>query len=729
MEVTQYPENIDFSKYWLILKRRWLPASGVFLFVVLLSSVMTVLEKPVYEAQGKLLFKKRDVASTLLSDSTDKIGQLESLNQQNTPVDTEAEVLRSTPLIEKTIAALKLEDKKGNPVAPEAVIKSLTVKGIKGTDILLISYKSENPKEAAEIINQLINTYIESNISINRTEATAAREFITEQLPKTESALRQAEIAIRLFDEQNNVINLQDESKSAVESMALLNQKITEVVSNLANTTTQSSVLRTKIGLTSQEAMTLNSLSQSSAVQQVLKELQATEGELSTQRTRYRGQHPTIVQLEQRQAALKALLQERITQVVGNREEIPSRNLQMGESAQKLIDSFVTTEVARLGLASQAQALMQAQSAYRERANLLPQLEQKRRDLERQVETAKSKYEILVKHLQEVQIAENQNVGNARVVASASPPTYPVASKKKLILAGGMIVGGLLYIVTAFVLDLRDPSIKTAKEAREYFNYPWLGMIPMLRRKQGFPSQKDLESSTPELPVRDMPSSLESEAYRMLQSNLKFLKPDQIVKTIVVTSSVSKEGKSTISANLAVALSQMGLRVLLVDADLHYPMQHHIWGLTNIVGLSDVIMNRTELVEAVKQVHDNLSVLPAGGIPPNPLALIDSNRMNSLVQSFSQNYDFVIFDTPPLVLVSDVLMLGRMTDGILLVTRPGVVDAASATTAKAQLTQSGLEVLGLVINGVDIRQEPDNYLRHIKAYHEDTASFSKAIHS
>lgn len=722
MEATQYPEDIDFSKYWLILKRRWLPASAVFLFIVLLAVGITTREKPIYEAEGKLLFKKRDVTSTLLTEGAEKIGELESLSQQNNPLDTEAEVLRSTPLIEKTIAALNLKDKTGKPVTSEALNENLTVEGIKGTDVLLISYKSANPKEAAEVVNQLIKTYIESNIFINRTEATAARKFITEQLPKTEIALQQAEIVLRAFDERNNIINLEDEAKAAVESIATLNQKIVEVQGSLANTEAQSSTLRAKIGLTAEEAMGLNSLSQSEAVQQVLKELQQVESDLATQRTRYRGQHPTIVQLEQRQAALKSLLQERIVQVLGNRQSAPSGSLQAGESAQKLIDSFVTTEVTRLGLANQGRAMLQAQAAYQQRARLLPQLQQKRRDLERQVQTAKSSYEILVKRLQEVQIAENQNVGNARMVASASVPIYPVASKKKLILAGGLIVGGLLYIVTAFVLDLRDPSIKTAKEARELFKYPWLGMIPMLRRKQGFSGSKDLESLTPNLPMRDRPHSLESEAYRMLQSNLKFLKPDQKVKTIVVTSSVSKEGKSTVSANLALALSQMGRKVLLVDADLHYPMQHHIWQLTNKVGLSDVIVNQAELADAVKLIHDNLSVLPAGAIPPNPLALIDSNRMASLVHDFSQKYDFVIFDTPPLVLVSDVLMLGRMTDGILLVARPGVVDTASASTAKAQLTQSGIEVLGLVINGVVVEQEPDNYLRRVKAYHEEAIS-------
>ena len=721
MEYQPTPEDIDFSKYGLILKRRWLPASAVFISVILIALITTVLEKPIYEAQGKLLFKKRDISSTLLSEAPEKAGQLESLSQQNTPVDTEAEVLRSSPVVEQTILALNLKDKTGNLIKSDDVSKSLTIKGIKGTDILLISYKSRNPQEASDIINKLIEVYIERNIFINRSETTAAREFITNQLPKTETALRKAENDLRLFDEKSKIISLPDEAKSAVQSLALLDQKIIEIESNLANTTSQANELQTKIGLTSSEAMQLNSLNQSEAVQSVLKELQQVESNLVNQRTRFTENHPEIVKLKQQRAAIQDLLQERIAQVIGDRKPLSSSNLQTGSSAQTLVDSFVTSEVTKLGLKSQLQALLQAQINYEERGNLLPKLEQQRRGLERQLATAKSKYEILVKRLQEVEIAENQNIGNARVVASASPPIGPLGSKKSLTLIVGIIVGGLLYVVVAFVLDIIDPSIKTAKEAQKCFNYPWLGMIPLLRKKSKLLGQKDLETTIADLPVRDMPYSLESETYRILQSNLRLSKSHQPIKKIVITSSVSKEGKSTVSANLALALAQTGQKVLLVDADFHHPMQHYIWELNNAIGLSDVIVDQGKLKDAVKQVADNLSVLPAGFTPHNSLSLIDSPQMNTLVNDFDSHYDFIIFDTPPLVLVPDVLTLGKMVDGILLVVRPGIVDIASAATAKLKLNQSDLKILGIVVNGITVGQESDNYLRHLKDYHAATS--------
>ena len=205
----------------------------------------------------------------------------------------------------------------------------------------------------------------------------------------------------------------------------------------------------------------------------------------------------------------------------------------------------------------------------------------------------------------------------------------------------------------------------------------------------------------------------------MLQANLKFLGSDQALRVIVVTSSVPKEGKSTVSANLATAIAQLGRRVLLVDADMRAPLQHHIWELTNAAGLSDLIVGQAEFGQAVTQVMPNLDVLSAGVIPPNPMALLDSKRMVSLIEDFCRDYDFVIIDAPPLILAADALTLGRMTDGVLLVARPGVINSNSAAAAKESLERCGQNVLGLVVNGVLPENEPDSYYYYAKAYSLD----------
>jgi polysaccharide biosynthesis transport protein len=716
MERDRQPEEIRFDKYWLTLKRHRLPAGLIFLLALAGAGYAATLEQPSYQAEGKLLFRKRDRTAALLTEG-DKGSQLEALNNQNTPIDTEAEVLQSLPLVQKVIADLKLKGPTGAPMAPEVLLKGLTVKGVKGTDILLVSYQNDSAKTAAAVVNQLIKTYIANNVQLNRAEATAARQFITKQLPDITVRLEQSEIKLRNFEEANQVVSLPDEAKSSVETIAELTKSIATAKSAFDNANAQTAALRGQVQRSEAAALSLNNLNQSTGVQQALGQLQQVEADLANQQALYRSSHPNVKILERRQQSLNGLLRQRVREVLGTDQAVSRQELQVGLSEQKLIEQFIGSEITRRGLASQMQALVQARTAYQSRGNRLPRLRQQREALERQVITLRNNYNALSQRLQEVELAENQDVGIAQVVAQATVPELPLASKQKLILMGGSVVGALLYVLTAFALDLRDHSIKTAKEVREVFPFPSLGLIPLLRRKQM--GRKANQDSVPLLPVIEYPNSLTSAAYRMLQSNLKFLNPDRRIKSITITSAIAKEGKSTVAANIAATLAQMGHRVLLVDVDFYRPVQHRIWELPNNVGLSNVIMSQVKLKTVINRVQPNLDVIPSGTLPPRPLALVDSKRMAALMSAFEAQYDYIICDTPPLVVASDVVAFSKKTDGILLVVRPGLIDANSAEEAKRIMVQSNLELLGVVTNGVAIENEPDTYLKRAREYYDN----------
>jgi polysaccharide biosynthesis transport protein len=717
MERDRQPEEIRFDKYWLTLKRHRLPAGLAFLLALTGAGLVASMEKPTYEAQGKLLFRKRDRTAALLAEG-DKATQLEALNNQNTPIDTEAEVLQSMPLVKQVITELKLKDKKGDAITPEALVKNLTVKNVKGTDVLVVSYKSGNAKEASAVVNQLIQSYIRNNVQMNRAEAAAARNFIGKQLPQIANRLELAEVSLRDFEEANQVVSLADEAKSSVETVADLSQVIANTKSEFDNASAQTEALRGRLQRNADSALVLTNLNQSAGVQQALAQMQQVETELASQQTLYRSNHPNVKNLERKQQAMGAVLRQRIQEVTGDRQGASRQDLQVGLSEQKLIEQFINTEVSRRGLASKLNGLVQARNAYEARANRLPRLRQQREALERQVITLRNSYTAMTQRLQEVEIAENQDLGGARVVAQATVPELPMASKQQLILAGGSIVGALLYILTAFGLDLRDPSIKTAKEVREAFpNFPSLGLIPQLKLKRQRKVTGD--QAVPALPVIEYPNSLTSAAYRMLQSNLKFLNPDRRVKSLTITSAIAKEGKSTVAANIAATLAQMGHRVLLIDVDFYHPVQHRIWQLPNNVGLSNVIMSQVKLKTVINRVQPNLDVIPSGTLPPRPLALVDSKRMSALMTAFEEQYDYIICDTPPLVLASDVVALSKKTDGVLLVVRPGTIDSNSAEEAKRIMAQSNLELLGIVTNGVAIENEPDSYLKRAREYYEN----------
>jgi capsular exopolysaccharide synthesis family protein len=717
METIDSLNDIDLSKYWLVLKRRWLPALCVSSLIITSATLFAYSRDRIYRAETKLLLKSNRTSS--LTGLGEELGQLEGLNFQNNPLQTQAEVVRSIPTAQEAIAALDLRNDEGNLLNPEQLANDLQVEEVIGTDVLTIAYQSTDPEKAAAIVNKVAETYIQNTVEINREEAAAAREFIVEQLPKTEAAVRQADSNLRQFKEVNRIIALDQEASSMVGIIVGLNDQITQAQSQLVSTTARSNDLRQKIGADLQQAVSLVSLNQASGVQEVRGQLQTAQAELAVEATRYQPGHPKIANLERRVTALNSLLQERIIQVIGSNPGNVG-DLQLSALEESLIDQVIQAEAERLALQERINLLTNTRTTYEARATNLPRLEQTQRELERQRQAAQTTYETLLTRLQEIQVAENQTIGNARVISPALVPTTAVGPSKKRILGGGLLLGTMLGVATAFALDLLDRSIKTIREARELLGYPLLGVIPALNRfgkVATHPGQ--VEPSILSVVVRDYPRSIGAEAYQMLQANLRFLSSDEPLRAIVVTSSVANEGKSQVSANLAAAIAQLGRRVLLVDADMRRPAQHHVWDLTNLVGLSNVMVDQASLEQAICPVMPNLDVLPAGVVPPNPIALLDSKRMVSLVETFTAHYDCVIFDTPPLVGTADSALLGKLTDGILLVVRPDVVDSNGAKAAKEFLIQSHQTVLGMVMNGVNIKREPDSYFYHYTRQADD----------
>jgi len=715
MESTE--SGIGFQEYWQILKRRWLPALAVFASVVALTAYGTLKEKAVYEAEGKLLFKKTTPGSAL-TELGKEIGVLTPAAEQSNPLTTEIELIRSVEILEKTINRLQLKDEKNHRLKTKDFFKKLTVATIRGADILTVSYKDQNPKIAADVVKNLMNFYIDNNQKVNRLEAVSVRQFIERKLPNSDQAMRKAAAELRKFKEDNKVVNLEEEAKSAVAVMAQLESQIDQAKSDLLNASAKSKAFEYQLQMDPQQALTASTLSQSSTVQEALKEYKQIERQLAIEQNRYLDNSPIINRLETKKATIKALLDQQIQQVLGGQQPLPNQSLQIGEVKPKLIEEFIKVDVERQGLAERVTILSNALAGYKQRVKVLPKLEKEKRELERKLQEAEADYEELQKKLQQIRITENQQVGNARIIQKPSVPEEPVRSRKSLLLVSGSLLGTLLAIAAALLLESQDKSVKTIEEARELFGFTLLGVIPFHRKSEKNPRRnswplksaaQDLELSPRQIVVRDTPHTSSTAAYRMLQANLRFLSSDKELKVIVVSSSLPQEGKSTVSANLAVAIAQLGRKVLLVDADMHCPVQHRIWELPNQVGLSNVIVGQAGFGDAIAQVMDNLDVLTCGVIPPNPMALLDSQRLALLIKQFSATYDAVIIDAPSLNVAADALILGNKADGILLVVRPGVLNSGTVAFAKELLKKSSQHVLGLVVNGVSPKNEPHSH--------------------
>ncbi|MBE9098873.1 GumC family protein [Vacuolonema iberomarrocanum] len=701
---SEYIEEIDFQKYWLVLKRRWLPAGITFGTVVGLAVLAATTEDSVYEAEGRVQF--RNDRAPALTGLEDDLGQVEVLNFQAEPLETQSEIVRSRSIMETVITRLDLRTADGEPLSPSLLVNAVDVDPVPGTEILSISFASDDPEEAAAIVNEVIAAYQAQNIASNRQEAASALEFIGNQLPTTEDNLRRAEEELQAFKEENDVISLEDEASSSVEVLSAFDRDMTQLQSQLAEVNAQVGEIQQRLSISSDDAIALSSVNQSEGVQSALEELQTAQAELASQQSRYRDGHPAIDELELRESQLESLLQNRIATVLERQNRSASSispgDLQLGELRQTLIAELANLEVMRTGLADRMTQLAQSRASYIGRASNLPRLERQQRELERTLEAYRLTHETLLTQQQETRVIENQTVGNVRVVSLAEVPNSPMGSNSRLFVVAGGFAGILLAITVAFLLDLLDNSVKTVKEARELLGYTLLGIIPKV---EDSPSRMT-DPSYPRLLVHQTDQFRAREAYQMLQANLKFLQSDEELKTYVVTSSAIGEGKSEVCANLAAVLAQVGKRVLVVDADMRYPRQHHAMDVMNSLGLSHVIAGQARVDSAIRPVMKNLDILTAGVVPPNPIALLDSKRMEALLQSFARQYDAVIVDAPPLVGYADASILSKMADGLIFVVRPGSVTYEQGRAAKEIIERSNQRVLGMVVNGVSTKSEP-----------------------
>jgi polysaccharide biosynthesis transport protein len=702
----QPQQQINFHEYWLILKRRWLPITVITASIISLTGVYVLNKKPVYEAEGKLRFDKTSGASSL-TGLTEQLGQLSGLTQLSNPLETEAEVIRSRDVIQKTIDDLNLRDKQGKLIKVEDFTKILKVKSLRGTDVLQLNYSSNDSKESANIINKLIENYLKNNIDGNRAQAKAAREFLSRQLPEVEQQVSRAEDDVRIFKEKNKVISLTQEAAAGVDTLKELSNQITETQSKLVAAKTRSQALQSQLSLTTQQAFKLSSLSQNVGLQQLLAEYQKIENQLAAAQSSLTDEHPTVIDLKKKAQAFKEKLQQKVTKTIDSEQIVPEDDLQQGKLKEELTAQLIGAEVERLALENQITLLNQSLLLYQQRLSGLPKLEKKQRELERKLQVAQGTYQQLLKQLQEVRVLENQNVGNARIISLAVPPEKPLSSQRMLNLLAGGAFGVVLGIIVALTLELMDVSLKTVDQTKKLLKYPLLGTIPQLNKKDN----KKLNQELSELPVLNNPYSALTSAFEILETNLSFSSNEKNLKIIVVSSSVPGEGKSFTSANLAVTICQLGKRVLLIDADMRRPRQQEIWNLPNIQGLSNVLVGRNSLKGSAQEVLASLDILTAGTIPPNPLGLIDSKEMESLVKQVSQNYDFIIIDAPPITAVADALKLNQLAQGMLLVVRPGVATTDSVSSVKNQLEQSGQRILGVVINGVTEKSSYGGYYK------------------
>ena len=289
---------------------------------------------------------------------------------------------------------------------------------------------------------------------------------------------------------------------------------------------------------------------------------------------------------------------------------------------------------------------------------------------------------------EELRIAEVQSLSNVIIDEQATWPVEPVRPRLALnvVLAG--LSGAMLAVAVVLLIEYLDDTLKSPADVARYLKLPTLAPIPILRH-----IDKDL------LVVASQPRSPGAEAFRALRTNIQYASIDRPVRSIVVTSSRERDGKTVIASNLAAAIAQAGKKVILIDSDLRRPALTKSFHLREREGLTDALFlpNFEQLLTWSSQI-DNLKIMPSGSIPPNPAELIGSERLQALLEFMKQHVDFIIFDSPPLLAVTDAALLSARVDGVVLVVNAGKTRKDESMRAVESLQKVGANILGVVVN-------------------------------
>ncbi len=317
--------------------------------------------------------------------------------------------------------------------------------------------------------------------------------------------------------------------------------------------------------------------------------------------------------------------------------------------------------------------------------------------LETSLAQYRSTYSNLVATYQQVKLNEAQATNNIVIAEPATAPVLPIRPRTRTNVLLAAVVGALLALGVAFLVEYLDDTIKTPDDISRVSGLSTLGAIARLKEAGG----------TRQLIAWLRTKAPESEAYRTLRTNIQFSSVDNPVRSLLITSSGPGEGKSTTTANLAVVLAQTSQRVIVVDTDLRRPVLHKVFGVPNNTGLTTALLagDSTSVEDYLQPTEiENLSVLTSGPVPPNPSELLGSHRMGHLIEALSNAADIVLFDSPPVLAVTDAVVLARQVDGILLVADAGHTREHALVGAVAELQKTGANVLGVALNRLDARR-------------------------
>jgi succinoglycan biosynthesis transport protein ExoP len=702
----------------IVLKHKW-TLLAVVLLAASVAAVRTLLATPVYRSTVTLQIER--VAPRVVSFNNDT-DQEQGWTDENMSLKTQYELLRSRSLAERVIDELRLGQSPGAtllsdnaaPLASEeqpaikkpptgmldrlvsgydkltspatddtkvlsresvvgSFLGSLSVEPIRNSRLIKLHADSTDAHLAARMANSTVQAFISMGLERRMEAASYAKTFLEDQIKQTKAKLEESERKLNQYAQGKQILTLDDKT-------SVINQTYLDYANALSKAEQERMKAEAAFSEFKRNPDNVQQVMDSKPIQAFKEHKAKLEIEYQQNLRTYKPDFPKMVQLKAQITEVEAQIKSEVNAVAG----AVKSQFDAAQRQEELIRD-------KLGQ-TRKQVLVTQDSSID--LNLL----------KREVDTNRQLYDGLLQRLKQVGVSGGVATNNISIVDAAQPALFPYKPNLRSNVLAGLGIGLILGLGLVFLLEYMDDSIRFPDEVERFLGVPLMGIIPFVRGARGV---EHVASDA----VQHDPRSTVAEAYRSVRTALQFSTSDGAPRQLVITSTTRDEGKTTTAVALAINFAQMGQRVLLIDADMRNPSVHKQLGLANDRGLSNLLSKDPSVQTLILPTEiANLSVLPAGPIPPNPADLLmGPNLLSLLAKSNEAGFDYVIVDAPPVLGIADSIVLGNQIQNVLFIVRAGGTRKNHIKNALRRLRQASLVPCGVVLVQSQKDVLPQNY--------------------
>jgi succinoglycan biosynthesis transport protein ExoP len=707
--------EVHLSHYWNVLRKRWKVAVAIVTIVMIGTFLASYFSKPLYRSFIQIQIERENPTVTV-----EDIFGIAASDQEF--LQTQYVLLQSRGLALRVVEDHKLyNDPEFNPggIAGKTpaeieniktgiamgLLGGISVTPVRNTSLVEIAYIGTSPAAAQKIAEAWGESFIQMNIAKKHETVRQANEFLTKQISLVQEDLEKSRSELQQYGRSRGIISMSEGTENVVM------QKLTQL--NTDVTAAQSLVYQRQAAYSALQRTAPEAVAATDPlVQSATEQLNGLQREFNDKRSQYLEGHPVMKQLAEQIANARTARATAVQQAYNKAVEAARADLTAAQSQEAAVRG------------AYAQQRGEAQRLNVDTAQYV--------DLRMDVDAKQTQLAALQKQLSETQVAarlRGSATPNIHIIDHAELPggRFNLSMKKNL--QNAFPLGLILGFAAVFFLEYMDRSVKTPEELERVTQFASLGVIPSAasanRSQYGYGSSSSrglraVESSPAGvelIPHTDTRSPI-AEAYRAFRTSL-LLASANSPKVIVITSSFAREGKTTTSVNLATVLSQMGKPVLLIDADLRRPRLQKVFQGKASVGLVNYLAANVPVADIIQSTDvPNLSLILSGPTPPNPSELLASDRMKHLIEDVRSKYAYVIFDSPPVLAVTDAVVLAANADGVVLCVHGGQTAREDVQRSAERLRQANIPVLGAILNNLDLQQYGSAYRKSYYDYYQ-----------